>query len=159
MHSSVWLCSTERSLSEAGNAAQPKKLVQRGSVLVSCIATLGLVGIVSKPSHFNQQINAVVPSETGEEYYLYYAMRSIKQELIGIGATGSATLNVNKRAFSSIEIPWPTSSEMMEYIETVKPIFQAIEINSLESLHLAELRDGLLPKLMTGEIDVSEVVT
>ena len=62
MHSAVWLCSTERCLSEVGNSSQPKKLVQRGSVLVSCIATVGLVGIVQKPSHFNQQINAVIPA-------------------------------------------------------------------------------------------------
>lgn len=157
MHSAVWLCSTERCLSEAGNSSQPKKLVQRGSVLVSCIATVGLVGIVQKPSHFNQQINAVIPANEGDEFYLYYALHSIKQELLGIGATGSATLNVNKGAFSNIEIPWPESSAMDSYVRTVEPLFKAIEANTLESLRLQELRDTLLPKLMSGEIDVSKV--
>lgn len=157
MHSAVWLCSTERCLSEAGNSSQPKKLVQRGSVLVSCIATVGLVGIVQKPSHFNQQINAVIPANEGDEFYLYYAMHSIKQELLGIGATGSATLNVNKGAFSNIEIPWPERSAMDTYVRTVEPLFKAIEANTLESLRLQELRDTLLPKLMSGEIDVSKV--
>ena len=157
MHSAVWLCSTERCLSEVGNSSQPKKLVQRGSVLVSCIATVGLVGIVQKPSHFNQQINAVIPANEGDEFYLYYAMHSIKQELLGIGATGSATLNVNKGAFSNIEIPWPERSAMDAYVRTVEPLFKAIEANTLESLRLQELRDTLLPKLMSGEIDVSKV--
>lgn len=157
MHSAVWLCSTERCLSEVGNSSQPKKLVQRGSVLVSCIATVGLVGIVQKPSHFNQQINAVIPANEGDEFYLYYAMHSIKQELLGIGATGSATLNVNKGAFSNIEIPWPERSAMDTYVRTVEPLFKAIEANTLESLRLQELRDTLLPKLMSGEIDVSKV--
>ena len=157
MHSAVWLCSTERCLSEVGNSSQPKKLVQRGSVLVSCIATVGLVGIVQKPSHFNQQINAVIPANEGDEFYLYYAMHSIKQELLGIGATGSATLNVNKGAFSNIEIPWPERSAMDTYVRTVEPLFKAIETNTLESLRLQELRDTLLPKLMSGEIDVSKV--
>lgn len=45
MHSSIWICSSERYLSESGNAIQIKKLVPRGSVLISCIATVGLVGI------------------------------------------------------------------------------------------------------------------
>lgn len=157
MHSAVWLCSTERCLSEVGNSSQPKKLVQRGSILVSCIATVGLVGIVQKPSHFNQQINAVIPANEGDEFYLYYAMHSIKQELLGIGATGSATLNVNKGAFSNIEIPWPERSAMDTYVRTVEPLFKAIEANTLESLRLQELRDTLLPKLMSGEIDVSKV--
>ena len=157
IHSAVWLCSTERCLSEVGNSSQPKKLVQRGSVLVSCIATVGLVGIVQKPSHFNQQINAVIPANEGDEFYLYYAMHSIKQELLGIGATGSATLNVNKGAFSNIEIPWPERSAMDTYVRTVEPLFKAIEANTLESLRLQELRDTLLPKLMSGEIDVSKV--
>ena len=157
MHSAVWLCSTERCLSEVGNSSQPKKLVQRGSVLVSCIATVGLVGIVQKPSHFNQQINAVIPANEDDEFYLYYAMHSIKQELLGIGATGSATLNVNKGAFSNIEIPWPERSAMDTYVRTVEPLFKAIEANTLESLRLQELRDTLLPKLMSGEIDVSKV--
>ena len=159
MHSAVWLCSTERCLSEVGNSSQPKKLVQRGSVLVSCIATVGLVGIVQKPSHFNQQINAVIPANEGDEFYLYYAMHSIKQELLGIGATGSATLNVNKGGFSNIEIPWPERSAMDTYVRTVEPLFKAIEANTLESLRLQELRDTLLPKLMSGEIDVSKVET
>lgn len=157
MHSAVWLCSTERCLSEVGNSSQPKKLVQRGSVLVSCIATVGLVGIVQKPSHFNQQINAVIPANEGDEFYLYYAMHSIKQELLGIGATGSATLNVNKGAFSNIEIPWLERSAMDAYVRTVEPLFKAIEANTSESLRLQELRDTLLPKLMSGEIDVSKV--
>lgn len=158
MHSNVWLCSTERRLSETGNRAQPKKLVPRGAVLVSCIATLGLVGIVQKPSHFNQQINAVVPASEGDEFFLYYAMRSITQALLGIGATGSATLNVNKSAFSQIEIPWLEGKAMAGFVQTVRPIFEMIEANSIESLRLRKLSDSLLPKLMSGEIDVSKVM-
>ncbi len=157
MHDNVWFTSTERCLSEEGNKAQPKKIVNRGTVLVSCIATLGLVGIVSKPSHFNQQINAVVPKRAGEEYFLYCALLSVKQTLLGIGATGSATLNVNKGAFSGIDIPWLDDKSMDEYIQTVRPLFEAIEANSNECLKLTSLRDALLPKLMSGEIDVSGI--
>lgn len=158
MHSATWLCSTERCLSELGNAVQPKKLVPRGAVLVSCIATIGLVGIVQRPSHFNQQINAVIPGHAGDEYYLYYALNSIKDTLLGIGATGSATLNVNKRAFSNIEIPWPDRLTMERYTSNVSPLFKLIENNSIESLRLRGLRDALLPKLISGDIDATRVI-
>lgn len=157
MHDNVWLISSERCLSEAGNKTQQKKLVNRGTVLVSCIATLGLVGIVSKPSHFNQQINAVVPKRAGEEYFLYHALRSIKQKLLGVGAAGSVKRIINKGIFSEIEIPWLHIDEMDEYIYAVKPLFEAIEANSEECLRLSSLRDALLPKLMSGEIDVSQI--
>lgn len=158
MHSATWLCSTERCLSKLGNAVQPKKLVPRGAVLVSCIATIGLVGIVQRPSHFNQQINAVIPGHAGDEYYLYYALNSIKDTLLGIGATGSATLNVNKRAFSNIEIPWPDRLTMERYTSNVSPLFKLIENNSIESLRLRGLRDALLPKLISGDIDATRVI-
>ena len=157
MHSSVWLCSTDRALSDLGNESQPKKLVPAGSVLVSCIATIGLVGLTAYPSHFNQQINDVVPNRSGEEYYLYYALSAIKSKLLGIGATGSATLNVNKAAFSSIEIPWPSSQQMRDYLHRVTPVFEAMKTRTIESIKLEQIRDALLPKLLSGQIDVSKV--
>lgn len=158
MHSSIWICSSERYLSESGNAIQIKKLVPRGSVLISCIATVGLVGITRTPSHFNQQINAVIAAHEGEEFFLYYALKSIRNELLGIGATGSATLNINRGAFANIEIPWLDDMSMKKYIKEVKPLFDLIENNSMESLSLQRTKEILLSKLLSGDIDVSKII-
>lgn len=157
MHSSIWICSSERYLSESGNAIQIKKLVPRGSVLISCIATVGLVGITRTPSHFNQQINAVIAAHEGEEFFLYYALKSIRNKLLGIGATGSATLNINRSAFANIEIPWLDDTSMKKYIKEVKPLFDLIENNSMESLRLQRTKEILLSKLLVGELDVSNI--
>lgn len=157
MHSSIWICSSERYLSESGNAIQTKKLVPRGSVLISCIATVGLVGITRTPSHFNQQINAVIAAHEGEEFFLYYALKSIRNKLLGIGATGSATLNINRGAFANIEIPWLDDTSMKRYIKTVRPLFDLIEKISMESLYLKRTKELLLTKLLVGELDVSKI--
>ena len=141
MHSSIWICSSERYLSESGNAIQIKKLVPRGRT----------------PSHFNQQINAVIAAHEGEEFFLYYALKSIRNKLLGIGATGSATLNINRSAFANIEIPWLDDTSMKKYIKEVKPLFDLIENNSMESLRLQRTKEILLSKLLVGELDVSNI--
>lgn len=157
MHSQTFLLKSERYLSPEGNISQAKKLVPANSVLVSCIATVGLIGITAAPSQFNQQINAIIPREERHSYWLFHACADIKDTLLAIGAGGSATLNVNRSSFSQVEIKWPSKTTMDEYLEIISPLFEQIKELERERLALAELRDTLLPKLMSGEIDISKI--
>ena len=147
MHDQIWLSRSERFLSEAGELCQPGKTVDRGAVLVSCIATVGLVGIASKPIQFNQQINAIMLSEKGDEYWLYQSLLHAKDELLAIGAGGSATLNVSKGALLGIAIPWGSKETRRQYAKQVGPIFSQIEKSQYEINHLRDLRDLLLSSL------------
>ena len=153
MHNNIFIIKTERSLSEIGNQAQPKKLIPENSLIVSCIATVGLVSIVSEPSHTNQQINSVVCKDT-LLYYLYSFFKLYAEDLKQLGSAGTATLNVNKTTFEGIKVILPTINMLEEYTNKVKPFFEQIKINTLQNQTLSKQRDTLLPKLMSGEIRV-----
>ena len=71
MHGCVYIVSTERYLSDAGVASQPKKTLPPNTVCVSCIGTAGLVTLVSEESQSNQQINSIIPKEGISVYYIY----------------------------------------------------------------------------------------
>ena len=153
---SVWVTETEISLSEAGHQVQAKKLLPKGSVVVSCIASPGAVAIVSKPSHTNQQINAVVPTKKCPASWLYCALVNLRAEIIGMASGGSVTPNLNKGDFSKIKIIDPSKLLMISFDRVTAHLFDKILSNDTENQILAELRDTLLPKLMSGEISVSD---
>ncbi len=84
-------------------------------------------------------------------------MSSMKDFIEILASGGSATLNLNTNNFSNIEIVIPNVYLLQKYHEIVQPLFYKILNNLLENQHLSQIRDSLLPKLMSGEIDVSEV--
>lgn len=153
---SVWVTETEISLSELGHQTQAKKLLPKGTVLVSCIASPGEVSIVSKPSHINQQINAVIPNKDCPTSWLYCALVNLKTEIIAMASGGSVAPNLNKGDFSKIKIVSCPSKIMASFDEIVGHLLDKILSNDKENKILAELRDTLLPKLISGELRVKD---
>lgn len=154
MHNKVFVTKTERYLSEEGHKLQEKKLIPKNSIMVSCIATVGLVSISSEAVHTNQQINSIIPNSIEEVFYFYEYLKLMEDRLKRIGSAGSATLNVNKGEFEKIKYIYPNSRIINKYNNTVKNIYEKIKLNEIENNRLAQLRDTLLPKLMSGEIRV-----
>ena len=66
----------------------------------------------------------------------------------------TASNNLNKGQFSKIELIIPGISDMSEFSALVEPLFEAIKRNQQENILLAETRDSLLPRLMSGQISV-----
>ena len=157
MHNKVFVEQSEDNLSETGDNSQPAKRIPPYSILVSCIATVGLVCINTIESHTNQQINTIIPDSHTFRYYLYQKIFSLKDYLINLGRGGTATLNVNTKIFGNIKIIKPTDELLLEYDKMVSPLFNKIETIQKESRHLAQLRDTLLPRLMSGELKVNEI--
>ena len=157
MHNNIFVLHSEDCLSDLGDKSQVGKRIPPYSVLVSCIATVGLVGMNVRTCHTNQQINTIIPNSIEYRYYLYQKLVSLREYLINLGRGGTATLNVNTRQFGNIRIVRPSDKVLSEYHQRISCLFDKIEINSLESRRLAELRDTLLPKLMSGELKVGEI--
>lgn len=76
MHGNVFVENSEDRLTEEGSLSQIKKLIPPYSLMVSCIATVGLVSINTKPSHTNQQINTVIPHNKSALFYLYQHIKN-----------------------------------------------------------------------------------
>ncbi|EDQ9892043.1 restriction endonuclease subunit S [Salmonella enterica subsp. enterica] len=156
MHGQLFVLKTNEYLSEVGSKSQLKKLVPANSICVSCIATIGVVSITNEPSHTNQQINSVTPHKSSLLYYLYFCMLGLKDHLHILGSAGSATLNVNTSTFSGIKIAQPDAKVLELFHAKCTHLFNEIKSLSVQTESLTQLRDTLLPKLLSGKITLPE---
>ncbi|HHE9426838.1 TPA: restriction endonuclease subunit S [Haemophilus influenzae] len=154
MHNQAFITQTTDNLSLSGANSQSKKYIPPKSICVSCIATVGLVSMTSKPSHTNQQINSIIPNDEQTSEFLYLSLKqsSMTKYLKDLASGGSATLNLNTSTFSKIEIITPSKEIIDIFQNKVVSIFEKILSNSIENKKLSEIRDLLLLRLLNGEI-------
>lgn len=157
MHGNIYTVTTERYLSVLGANSQAKKSLPKNTVCVSCIGTAGLVTLVAEESQTNQQINSIIPKDGFSPYYIYFLMKSHSNTINKFGQSGSTIVNLNKSQFGKIQVTIPSLSTMTKFDEIVSPIFEKILQTQKENLNLSSLRDTILPKLMSGEIDIEDV--
>lgn len=154
MHGSIYPLFTERKLSTSGAELQRNKYVPAGSILVSCIATVGLVCIAPFDCQTNQQINTLVLHDQTNGFFMYFVMKNLKSLLDGLGSNGATMTNVNKQKFCSVTVLKPASALLQRFHNAVFPYFERILVCERTISHLQEARDRLLPKLMSGEMEV-----
>ena len=154
MHNSIFANKTERYLTSQGEQAQPTKTLPPFSVCVSCIATPGLVTMTTTNSQTNQQINSVIPHNLEAKFYNYYVLRSVADQIRAQGSGGSVFVNLNKTAFSKIKVLLADQSLQKLFTKESESYFNKI-LNNLKQIQtLTELRDTLLPPLISGKIRV-----
>ncbi|WP_407531670.1 restriction endonuclease subunit S [Vibrio parahaemolyticus] len=153
-HGKVFITETSDTLTQVGDESQPKKRIPENSICVSCIATVGQVFITTKPSHTNQQINSVVPYDQNSLYYLLFKFKALNKHFHDLASGGSATLNMNTSTFSKVALVRPTADVLEAFHKTVGGLMEKMLANQLENATLSELRDTLLPKLLSGEIEL-----
>lgn len=156
MHNSMYVVSSSERLTALGAASQAKKTIPSGSICVSCIATVGKVVITHEPSQTNQQINSIVPKSSYYTAYLYFQMKEKEKEFHDLASGGSATLNMNTSTFSKVSVLMPNFEILKKFSFLVAPLFSEILLRQKESAILSETRDTLLPKLLSGELSVTE---
>lgn len=129
-----------------------------GDVLLSLTGNVGRVGIVcEKNLLLNQRVAKIVPADKRLLPFLYFVFRqsSIKTKLETI-AKGTAQLNLSPVETLKLTIPYEENSAIL-LSQALEPLYQKIIFNNQEINLLVLLRDTLLPKLMSGELDVSKI--
>ncbi|HRM16019.1 MAG TPA: restriction endonuclease subunit S [Acinetobacter parvus] len=137
MHHDVFVLDSFEKLSEKGSNSQANKILPRGSICVSCIATVGKVIITHQPSQTNQQINSIVPDLPIYTYFLYFLMGEKERLFHDLASGGSATLNMNTSTFSNVDILMPNSKIIEAYDGVVSRIFDEI-LHNLKLSFLSE---------------------
>ena len=145
-------------ITELGLKKSSTKLLPRKTTVFAITgATLGQVSLLEIESCANQSVVGVIENASMPYEYIYqFALFNIK-ELIS-HQTGGAQQHINKENIESLKIILPDTDILIDYKKLVAPLYSQITNNVFESQRIAQLRDALLPKLMSGEIDVSEVV-
>jgi len=131
---------SERTLSQKGADILKSCLLPPGSVMMSCIATVGKCGITTKPSFTNQQINSVIPTKSTDARFLYYVFTQLGNELESAGGGGSVYTNVSKSRFADIEVMLPKDvGEQRAIAHILGTLDDKIELNRRMSQTLEEM--------------------
>ena len=156
MHGNMYAIKTEVMLSTQGAESQSKKTLPPGSVSVSCIATPGLVVLNHRDTQTNQQINSIIPYDRSVSRYLYWACCHLSSDIAIGGLGGSVFGNMNKSTFSALPTIHPESTIVRAFDALVSPIHTGILGNEKQIHTLAEQRDALLPKLISGKLRIRD---
>lgn len=129
--------------------------LEPGSLVLSNSATPGIPKILSIGTCIHDGWLYFPQSEfTNEWLYCYFL--NVRQELVRM-ANGSVFQNLKTDIVKNFEVIRPDDETLASFQKTIAPLFGLMETRQQESKQLAELRDALLPKLMSGEIDVTRI--
>ena len=130
-------------------------LLSAGTLVLSNSATPGIPKILGIDSCIHDGWLYFPESKFSNEY-LYLLFKSIRKNLVSLG-NGSVFTNLKTDILRNYQTVLPSESVLKNFDSIVKPIFSNIQNNTLENTNLTQLRDTLLPKLMSGEIDVDKI--
>ena len=136
-------------------------IVSTGDVLISIVGTIGLTAIVdSTLDKANLTENCVKVTNLKHitpEYLLLYLRSQLGREAIAKGTVGAVQQKLPIKNIQAIPIPLLSEKDKNALFCTLDSIFAGISNNVIQSAKLASLRDTLLPRLMSGELDVSDI--
>ena len=149
----LFVFNSQRTLSTKGAESQTKKYLPSGSLSVSCIGTIGVMGFIAKLSQTNQQINSIVFENEHNREFVYFALKLYFEN--AKAKTGNVFANMSKDEFASIKVVYSPKQILQEFHNKVVAIFDNIKNNIDEINALTKQRDELLPLLMNGQAMVN----
>jgi type I restriction enzyme, S subunit len=149
------LLGTDEKITEDAISKSSAKLFPRHTVLVAMYgATIGQTSILSEPSCCNQACCALKPkSENSNFIHAYLFLNENKSGFVGLGK-GAAQNNISQEIIKNYTMVMPKTSIMDQFVDMLSPAFKQIEVLTKQISQLTQARDILLPKLMSGEIEV-----
>jgi len=110
-----------------------------------------------EPMLSSHHLYAIKDTELPKEYLYYYFLSPYFKPKAESFASGTTVLSFSSKITSDVHIPVPPEEDLKRYVEMVRPMFERKEEIRKENAKLTDLRDTLLPKLMSGEIRVNDI--
>lgn len=150
---SFFVFDTITHISEAGLEHCNSQYYPEGTVIITARGTVGKTTILAVPMAMNQSCYALKCDELNSPYYLFFSLNKEVDSLKTM-ANGGVFNTIIVKTFDSISLTIPTQKVLSAFNAVVSSIMQQIKAKMKQNIHLAEARDRLLPKLMSGEIEV-----
>lgn len=151
--SGLILLDTEKKITEEGLHNSSSKMVPPYTILMTSRASVGFFGLCEYEVCTNQGFISCIPHEESIRFYLLYNLMNRVDE-IRAKASGSTFLEISKKSFRGLKIIVPEAHILTQFNNIVRPMIRQMEILTKTIAKLREARDRLLPRLMSGEIEV-----
>lgn len=153
---SPYVLTTEKNITSLGLDNCNSRLYPVNTVFLTARGTVGKISLAGVPMSMNQSCYALIGKNELHQIVVYqYTLETIKN--LKHKATGAVFDAIITRDFDTESVPALSSKQLDYYVSVAEPMYKEILNRTFENRNLAALRDALLPKLMSGEIDVSAV--
>lgn len=150
---SCFVLDTEKHITAKGLENCNSSLFQPNTVFITARGTVGKVVMTGTEMAMNQTNYALLGKQNISQYYVYHITLQLVARLLK-KANGAVFNAITTRDFTSEQIVIPPFSTISQFSDVVKPIYENILLNDVQSNRLSALRDTLMPKLMAGEIAI-----
>ena len=156
INKSKFISHGENDITELGLKNSSAAIMPEGTVLFSSRAPIGYIAIAAGEVTTNQGFKSVVPKPEIGTPFVYFFLKNTLPVIEGM-ASGSTFKEVSGSTMKNVPAVIPDAETLAKFSDFCAPIFAQQRILEEQNQSLATLRDNLLPKLMSGEIDVSAV--
>ena len=134
----------------------PKRMAKTNDILISVRAPVGNINIAHEDCCIGRGLSSI-KSKNGYQSYLLYTMFYLRKQFEIFNGEGTVFGSINQNDLNTMPIMIPPKDIIEQFEEIVSPIDETIRNNYNEICNLNYIRESLLPKLMSGEIDVSNI--
>ncbi|MFN2926135.1 restriction endonuclease subunit S [Lachnospiraceae bacterium YH-ros2228] len=134
----------------------PKRMAQNNDVLMSVRAPVGDLNVAYEDCCIGRGLGAI-HSKDNHQSFVLYTMFALRDQLDVFNGEGTVFGSINRDALKSMPVSIPSREVVDKFESIVSPMDAEIKNNYVESCHLQAIRDSLLPRLMSGELDVSDL--
>lgn len=135
---------------------EPKRMAQSNDTLMSVRAPVGDINVAHVDCCIGRGL-AAIHSKNNHQSFVLYTMFSLKKQLDIFNGEGTVFGSINRNSLNDISIIIPSNDTVEKFEKIVAPIDAMIRNNYDEICRLQDIRDSLLPRLMSGELDVSNI--
>ena len=157
--------SGEKYISEEYFSKLKRGIVRSGDVLLykdgayTGKVSMALDGFPHKVCAVNEHVFILRTKDNLAQFFLYFTLSSptIKEKVYTLACGKAAQPGLNQQELFSVNVPMPSLDDILAFDRKVNPLMHAVALNALENFNLSNIRDSLLPKLLSGEIDVESI--
>jgi type I restriction enzyme S subunit len=156
--SDVFVVATEKTITGEGLAGSSARLIPKGTTIISARGTVGNLAIAGCDMTFNQSCYGLRGTGSAGDYFVYLTAQQMVDQLKSM-AHGSVFSTITRQTFEAIQRPVSPPVVLAAFERLVTGWFDSILSSVKESCTLAQLRDTLLPKLISGELRIADAET
>lgn len=146
----------ENDISDIGFLNSSATKMPEGTVLFSSRAPIGYIAIASNAVTTNQGFKSVIPNTNVGTAFMYFFLKQVLPTIEGM-ASGSTFKEISSSGMKSVPAVIPDNETLRVFSEFCKPLFEQQAMLEAENRRLSGIRDALLPKLMSGDLDISKI--